>query len=67
MIRLKVGSRTAAHNPENCRHRPRTWSKDVAGEEDFHRRPHGSRKDRCKDTNGTAKGERQGESGHPFG
>ena len=28
--------------------------------------PHGARKDRCKDPNGTAKGDRQGEHGHPF-
>ncbi len=67
MIRLKVGCRTASHNPENRRHRPLTWSKDGAGEEDFHMLPHGSRKDRCKDSNGTAKCDRQGEPGHPFG
>src|ERR671930_1736236 len=67
MIRLKVGGRTASHNPEDRRHRPRTWSKDGASEEDFHMRPHGARKDRCKDANGTAKSDRQGEHGHPFG
>src|SRR4029434_4696706 len=67
MIRLKVGGCTASHNPQNRRHRPRTWSKDGAGEEDFHMLPHGSRKDRCKDANGAAKSDRQGEHGHPFG
>src|SRR6266699_5681686 len=67
MIRLKVWGRTASHNPENRRHRPLTWSKDGAGEEDFHMLPHRSRKDRCKDSNGTTKGDRQGEHGHPFG
>src|SRR5262249_45259361 len=67
MIRLKVGGRTAAHHPENRHHRPLPWSKDGAGEEDFPMLPHGSRKDWCKDANGTAKGDRQGEHGHPFG
>lgn len=67
MIGLKVGCRTAPHNPENRRHRPLTWGKDGAGEEDFHMLPHGSGKDRCKDSNGTAKGDRQGEHGQPFG
>ena len=66
MIRLKVGGRTASHNPENRRHCPLPWSQDGAGHEDFHMLPHGSRKDRGKDSNSTGKGDRQGEHGHPF-
>ena len=67
MIRLKVGGRTASHNPEHRRHRPLTRSKDSASHEHFHMRPHRARKDRGKDSNGTAKGDRQGEHRHPFG
>src|SRR4029453_352652 len=66
MIRLKVGRCAASHNPENRRDRPLSWSKDGAGHEDFHVLPNGSRKDRGKDPNSTAKGDRQGEHGHPF-
>jgi len=60
MIRLKVEGRTASHNPENRRHRPLTRSQDSASHEHFHMLPHWARKDRCKDSNGTAKGDRQG-------
>src|SRR6266568_6160552 len=66
MIRLKVGGRTASHNPENRRDRPLPWSKNGAGHEDFHVLPNGSRKNRCKDPNSTGKGDRQGEHSHPF-
>src|SRR5262249_3540257 len=66
MIRLKVGRCAASHNPENRRDRPLSWSKDGAGHEDFHVLPNGSRKDRGKDPNSTAKGDRQGDHGHPF-
>jgi hypothetical protein len=55
MRRLKVGGRTAAHPPEHRRHRPLTWSKDGAGEEGFHRLPHGSRKDRGNDSDALRK------------
>ena len=67
MIRLKVGRCTASHDPENGSNRPLPRSKDGAGQEDFHMLPHGARKDRGKDPNGTAKGDRQGEHGRPFG
>lgn len=67
MIRLKVVGRAASHNLENRGHRPLPWSQDGAGHEDFRMLPHGARKDRCKDANGTGKGDRQGEHGHPFG
>ncbi len=67
MIRLKVGVRTASHNPENRRDCPLPWSQDGASQEDLHMLPNRSRKDRGKDSNGTAKGDRQGEHGHPFG
>ena len=67
MIRLKIGRGAEAHDAENRRHRPLPRSKDGAGQEDFHMLPHGARKDRGKDPNGTAKGDRQGEHGHPFG
>jgi hypothetical protein len=63
MIRLKVGGRTASHNPENRRHRPLPRSKDGASHEDLHMLPNRARKDRCKDANGAAKGDRQGEHG----
>jgi hypothetical protein len=66
MIRLEIRRGTTPHNLENRRHRALPWSKDSAGEEDFDMRPHGARKNRCKDSNGTAKGDRQGEHGHPF-
>jgi hypothetical protein len=66
MIRLKVGRCAASHNPENRRDRPLSWSKDGAGHEDFHVLPNGSRKDRGKDPNSTAKGDRQGEHDHPL-
>ena len=36
MIGLKVGSRTASHNPENRCHRPLTKRQNGAGKEDFH-------------------------------
>jgi hypothetical protein len=67
MIRLKVGRCTASHDPENSRPRPLTRSKAGPGQEDLHMLPHGARKDRGKDPNDTAKGDRQGEHGHPFG
>jgi len=67
MIRLKVGRSAAPHDAENRSNRSLTWSKDGTCHEDFDMLPHGSRKDRCKDPNGTAKGDRQGEHGHPFG
>ena len=51
---------------ENRGNRPLTWGKDSASEEDFHVLPNRARKDRRKDANGTAKGDRQGEHGHPF-
>jgi hypothetical protein len=66
MIRLQVGRCTAAHAPEHRRPRPLTWREDGAGHEDFSLLPHGSRNDRGKDPNGTAKGDRQREHGHPF-
>jgi hypothetical protein len=66
MIRRKVGRGAASHKPENRRDRPLSWSKDGAGHEDFHVLPNGSRKDRGKDPNSTAKGDRQGEHGQPF-
>jgi len=67
MIRLKVERCAASHDPENRSHCPLTRSKDSAGQEDFHMLPHRARKDWGKDPNGTAKGDRQGEHGHPFG
>jgi hypothetical protein len=67
MIGLIIGLRTASHGLENRGNRPLTWGKDGASEEDFHVLPNWSRKDRRKDSNGTAKGDRQGEHGHPFG
>ena len=67
MIRLKVGGRTAPHHPEHGRHSALPRSEDSAGQQDFHMLPHGARKDRCQDANGTAKGDRQGEHSHPFG
>ena len=48
MRRLKVGGRPASHHPAKRRHRPLTWSKDGAGEEDFHRLPHGRDKTGAK-------------------
>ena len=48
MIRLIIGLCTASHDPENRRHRPFSWSKDGAGQQDFHMLPHGARKDRGK-------------------
>ena len=40
--------------------------KDGASEQDFHVLPNRSRKDGDEDANDTAKGDRQGEHGHPF-
>ena len=67
MRRWQVGRCAASHDPENRRHRSLTWSEDGACQEDLHLRPHGSRKDRGKDPHGTAKGDRPGEQGRPFG
>ena len=67
MIRLNVRGCTAAHHPGNRCDRPLPWSKDGAGHKDFHMLPNRARKDRGKDANGTAKGDRQGEHGRPFG
>src|SRR5262249_44875931 len=66
MIRLKIGRCAVSHHLENRCHRPLPWSKDSTGHEDFHMLPQGARKDRGKDPNGTTKGDRQGEHGHPF-
>jgi hypothetical protein len=67
MRRLKRGVCTEAHDPENRRHRPLTWSQDGTGQQDFHRLPNGARKDRGKDAHDTAEGDRQGEHDYPFG
>ena len=67
MIRLKVRDCTASHHLEHRRHSPFPWCKDGARHQDFHMLPHGSRKDWCKDPNGTTKGDRQGAHRHPFG
>jgi hypothetical protein len=67
MIRLKLGFCTESHDPENRRNRPLTWRQDSTGQQAFHRLPNGARKDRGKDSNDTAEGDRQGEHGHPFG
>jgi hypothetical protein len=63
---LIIGLCTATHDPEHRGHRPLAWGKDSASEEDFDVLPHRSSKDRGKDANGTAKGDRQGEHGRPF-
>src|SRR5262249_39471063 len=67
MICLKVGRCAESHDPENGSNRPLSRSKDSACHENFDMLPHGTRKDRGKDPNSTAKGDRQGEHRHPFG
>jgi hypothetical protein len=66
MIRLKVRRSAAAHDLEHRCHRPLARGQDGASEQDFHVWPDRSRKDGDEDANDTAKGDRQGEHGHPF-
>jgi hypothetical protein len=66
VIRLKVRRGAAAHDLENCRHRPLARGEDGPGEEHFDVWPHGSGKDWGKDANDTDEGDRQREHGHSF-
>jgi hypothetical protein len=66
MIGLKVRGCTASYNLANRRSCPLPWSKDNAGQQDFHVLPNRSGKDGSKDANDAGEGDRQGEHGHPF-